>query len=279
MRRPAVTLGIAFALVVAGVAIGASTGLTTQQARTAAPSAVDGTTATAEGSSLSFARADHQHGPSKTLLPDADVTRDLGSATLTWRDVYADAIKDRSGTYVLNSRAASGANFLANATDGARFDFGAGASDYASSDGTTVTFAGPIATADALTTGNGITDNGGGIVTVGTITWDRDGSGAILGLGGTIDTGGGAIATGGGAITAGDVSGGTITAATKVVVSNTIGGGTKALSGGTGTVGVFVGARCVCTDTTANASVKCVVAAGNLTITGTGTDTISYFCF
>lgn len=42
------------------------------------------------------------------------------------------------------STAASGASGFACATNGCRVDFGAGASDYASSDGTTVTFAGPI---------------------------------------------------------------------------------------------------------------------------------------
>lgn len=42
------------------------------------------------------------------------------------------------------SSAASGANGFACSTNGARVDFGAGASDYASSDGTTVSFAGPM---------------------------------------------------------------------------------------------------------------------------------------
>jgi len=41
---------------------------------------------------------------------------------------------------------ASGANAYGVTTNGARIDFGAGASDYASSDGTTVTFAGPVTT-------------------------------------------------------------------------------------------------------------------------------------
>jgi hypothetical protein len=44
------------------------------------------------------------------------------------------------------STAGSGANAFAVATNGARIDFGSGASDYASSDGTTVAFAGPIST-------------------------------------------------------------------------------------------------------------------------------------
>lgn len=45
--------------------------------------------------------------------------------------------------------AGSGSNGLAVSTSGARVDFGAGASDYASSDGTTVTFAGPLASSSS----------------------------------------------------------------------------------------------------------------------------------
>jgi hypothetical protein len=45
-----------------------------------------------------------------------------------------------------SSTAASGSNAFGVTTNGARVDFGAGANDYASSDGTTVTFAGPIST-------------------------------------------------------------------------------------------------------------------------------------
>lgn len=48
--------------------------------------------------------------------------------------------------------AGSGSNGLAVSTNGARIDFGAGASDYAASNGTTVTFAGPIASS---TSGSG----------------------------------------------------------------------------------------------------------------------------
>src|SRR5512136_702024 len=43
------------------------------------------------------------------------------------------------------SLAPAGSNGFACSVNGCRFDFGAGASDYASSDGTTVTFAGPLA--------------------------------------------------------------------------------------------------------------------------------------
>jgi hypothetical protein len=44
----------------------------------------------------------------------------------------------------LASESGSGSNAFAVLTNGARFDFGTGANDYASSDGTTVTFAGPV---------------------------------------------------------------------------------------------------------------------------------------
>lgn len=54
---------------------------------------------------------------------------------------------------MLNASAASGSNGFALQTNGARVDFGAGASDYASSDGTTVTFAGPIAATSATLSG------------------------------------------------------------------------------------------------------------------------------
>jgi hypothetical protein len=52
-------------MLVAGVVAAAGTGLTTQQARTAAPSALTGTTIS-EGSALSFARSDHQHSSAIT---------------------------------------------------------------------------------------------------------------------------------------------------------------------------------------------------------------------
>lgn len=55
--------------------------------------------------------------------------------------------------------------------------------------------------------------------------------------------------------------------------------GTKTLAAGTGTQTVLTGSQCVCTDTTANASVKCVVSGTTLTFTGTGTDVIAYLCF
>lgn len=44
----------------------------------------------------------------------------------------------------------SGSNAFAVGTNGARIDHGAGASDYSSSDGTTVTYAGPLASASSV---------------------------------------------------------------------------------------------------------------------------------
>lgn len=75
------------------LALAATTGISTQQIRTAAPSAVDGTLSTSQGTSLAVARADHQHGPSKTLLPDTTATRDLGSSAAAWRTLYAPLIR------------------------------------------------------------------------------------------------------------------------------------------------------------------------------------------
>lgn len=61
-------------------------------------------------------------------------------------------------------------------------------------------------------------------------------------------------------------------------LSQTANSGTITLSGGTGTAAVTSGARCICTDQTANASVKCVVSGTTLTATGTTTDVITYLC-
>jgi hypothetical protein len=70
-----------------------------------------------------------------------------------------------------------------------------------------------------------------------------------------------------------------LASAAQVKVTATTGGGTISLSGGTGTATVLSGHRCVCTDTTANVSVKCAVSGTTLTATGTTTDVIAYFCF
>jgi hypothetical protein len=55
--------------------------------------------------------------------------------------------------------------------------------------------------------------------------------------------------------------------------------GVTSLAAGTATVTVRSGCRPLCTDTTAAAAVKCSVAATTLTITGTGTDAIGWFCY
>ncbi len=55
-------------------------------------------------------------------------------------------------------------------------------------------------------------------------------------------------------------------------------GGATPLTGTPPPATVLSGAICVCTDTTANASVKCAVSGTTLTATGTTTDVIAYIC-
>lgn len=76
-------------------------------------------------------------GTSFQLYPEANNNVALGTSALAFTNLFL--------TGTVNTSIASGSNALAVATNGARVDFGAGASDYASSDGTTVSFAGPIA--------------------------------------------------------------------------------------------------------------------------------------
>lgn len=68
----------------------------------------------------------------------------------------------RFGSFIGNgtfqTSIASGNNAFAIETNGARMDYGAGASDHASSDGTTVTFAGPLTTSGAFNTTQVATD-------------------------------------------------------------------------------------------------------------------------
>lgn len=92
-----------------------------------------------------------------------------------------------SGIETLSARLqeASGNNALSVLTNGARIDFGAGANDYCSSDGTTVTFAGPVAT-QALTATSGtftgvvaLNSGAGTILTLGSdqfISWPAGGA-------------------------------------------------------------------------------------------------------
>lgn len=65
----------------------------------------------------------------------------------------------------------------------------------------------------------------------------------------------------------------------RLVATTTAGGGTVALTAGSAAVTVASGARCVCSDTTAVNACKASVASTTLTLTGTGTDTVSYFCY
>lgn len=68
------TLGVALGVLVAGGLLGAASGITTRQARTAAPSTQTlSTSSNTEGSSLAFARADHLHGFTGTAPAAADV--------------------------------------------------------------------------------------------------------------------------------------------------------------------------------------------------------------
>lgn len=64
----------------------------------------------------------------------------------------------------------------------------------------------------------------------------------------------------------------------NLTVSGSSTKGTITLSAGSGTATVLSGATCVCTDSTANASVKCAVSGTTLTATGTGTDAIKFIC-
>lgn len=77
---------------------------------------------------------------------------------------YATGTLTSSMTHISN--VGSGTNAFACSVNGSRIDFGAGASDYASSDGTTVTFAGPIISSAAQTKGVKSLTGGTGTVTV-----------------------------------------------------------------------------------------------------------------
>lgn len=72
---------------------------------------------------------------------------------------------------------------------------------------------------------------------------------------------------------------GTVITAPGFVSNSATYSGTKTLAAGAGTTTVATGARCVCTDTTAAAAVKCSVSGTTLTFAGTTTDVIAYFCF
>jgi hypothetical protein len=63
--------GAALGVLVVGALLGAATGITTRQARTAAPGAVTRGATAAEGSSVSFSRADHVHSTIGFTAPGA----------------------------------------------------------------------------------------------------------------------------------------------------------------------------------------------------------------
>ena len=74
-----------------------------------------------------------------------------GVGQLANQDISAATYTATSTTAVnYTANAASGTDAFKVATNGARIHFGAGASDYASSNGTTVTFAGPLTTASTF---------------------------------------------------------------------------------------------------------------------------------
>ncbi len=77
------------------------------------------------------------------------------------------------GSHSYAALATSGNNALGVQTSGARVDFGAGASDYCSSDGTTVSFAGPVSAVGLTTTAaSDITAGRNIIVNAGNIQFD-----------------------------------------------------------------------------------------------------------
>lgn len=65
-------------------------------------------------------------------------------------DVLADLVGQDIVAKSITLSQASGSDAVAIQTNGARVHFGGGAADYASSDGTTVTFAGPLASAGLI---------------------------------------------------------------------------------------------------------------------------------
>lgn len=65
----------------------------------------------------------------------------------------------------------------------------------------------------------------------------------------------------------------------RLAATTAAGGGTVVLTAGSGTVTVASGARCVCSDTTAVNICRASVSSTTLTLTGTGTDAVSYFCY
>jgi hypothetical protein len=140
-----------------GLLLGATAGITTKQARTAAPAAIT-SGAASEGTSLAFARADHQHGTATSLTSTGTVTSNANPGTAAfavtqngaWVDFGAGGEDHATsdGNIItfhapITSAVGSGNAYSVEA-NGARYDFGSGAEDYAVSDGETVTIPGPV---------------------------------------------------------------------------------------------------------------------------------------
>lgn len=89
----------------------------------------------------------------------------LGSATinLAGGNVVTSGGTGIAANTTWHSSIASGSNAFTVDNNGARVDFGSGASDYASSDGTTVAFAGPVGIASTIT---GTTSAGNAVLTL-----------------------------------------------------------------------------------------------------------------
>ncbi len=97
------------------------------------------------------------------------------------------------GDGTFSSSIASGSNAFGVITNGARIDFGAGASDYANSNGTTVSFAGPVTVTGAVTFAGTVSSLIGGNTgsTAEFLTFGGSGNfvGTLQLLGGATDTG------------------------------------------------------------------------------------------
>ena len=90
------TLGVALGIVVLGLLMGAATGITTQQTKTAAPTDVTLSSASnTEGTSLSHARADHVHKVSGTLA-DANLASNYSGVGACGANTWASTLNDNA---------------------------------------------------------------------------------------------------------------------------------------------------------------------------------------
>lgn len=206
---------------------------------------------------------------------------------------------DIFGVGTISSSVASGSNAVAVITNGARIDFGAGASDYASSDGTTVTYAGPL-TATGLLSATGAAGDvtlGGGDLTSSLATQTFNIISALnaatasatvaaitLAPSATLDANDLVVeinSAAGTSLLSVDLEGDVLVTG-SITSGSTLTRGTITLASGTGTATVLAGAICTCTDTAATPVIlRCNVATTTLTaseVTGTSTHAISYIC-